>query len=93
MDRDGWVKPQRARTVPELRELIAFKRRELAELQAELQALEEGPRLQALVEIRNIMRARDLTLDDLEISPERPAAVRVVRARAINAPLDKDTST
>jgi hypothetical protein len=67
----GWVKPQRSRTVPEVRELIAQKRAEIDELLLELHNLVEGPKLEALAQIRNIMRAHELKVDDVCERPRR----------------------
>ncbi len=61
----GWCKPQPKRTPAELEELIAVKRAELSALQVEVFNLAEGPRLEAIAQIRNIMRAQQLTLEDI----------------------------
>jgi len=74
MDNDfpaGWVKPQRKRTAAEVRDLIEAKRVELRLLEEELFNLEEGPRLEAIAQIRNIMRAHDLTLADFSVRTRR----------------------
>jgi hypothetical protein len=61
----GWVKPVKRRTADEVRELIVERRREIAALELELCNLEEGPRQEALAQIRNIMRAQQLTVADI----------------------------
>jgi hypothetical protein len=68
----GWVKPQPKRTLQEIRAQIAEKRAELEVLEKEAFNLEQGPRLEAIAECRNIMRAHQLTLADLGIrTPKR----------------------
>jgi len=73
----GWIKPERKRTLAELRTLIAEKRNELAELIREADDLASTERLKAIAQIRNIMRAHELTMDDVDTSygrlPERAA--------------------
>lgn len=64
----GWVKPVRHRTVDELKELIQERQRELAALELELFNLQQGPRLEALAQARNIMRAHQLTIEDIRKS-------------------------
>ncbi len=61
----GWVKPTRPRTIAEVKKLIVEKQREIAALELELFNLQQGPRLEALAQIRNIMRAQQLTIDDI----------------------------
>ena len=61
----GWVKPVRARTVGEVKALIVEKQREVAALELELFNLTQGPRLEAIAQIRNIMRAQQLTIDEV----------------------------
>ena len=61
----GWVKPTRPRTIAEVKALIDERQREIAALEIELFNLEQGPRLNALVQIRNIMRAQQLTIEDI----------------------------
>ena len=61
----GWVKPQRPRTVTELQQLIESREAELRALKNELFNLEHGARLEAVVQIRNILRAQQLTLSDI----------------------------
>ena len=60
----GWVKPVRARTIAEVKALIVDKQREVAALELELFNL-QGPRLEALAQIRNIMRAQQLTIEEI----------------------------
>jgi hypothetical protein len=77
MDNDefprGWVKPLRRRTIAEVKALIVERQRDLAALELELFNLQQGPRLEALATIRNIMRAQQLTIDDV-CSPSRAAS-------------------
>ena len=61
----GWVKPVRARTIAEVKALIVEKQREVAALELELFNLQQGPRLEALAKIRNIMRAQQLSIEDI----------------------------
>ena len=61
----GWVKPPRTLTLAELHELIEAKRAELSALEAEVFNREQGPRLEAIAQIRNIMRAQQLSIDDI----------------------------
>lgn len=65
----GWVKPLARPTPESLRARIVELRAELAQAEAQLQALEEDARLHALVKVRNLMRTFDLTLADLELTP------------------------
>ncbi len=68
----GWVKPTRRRTLAELKVLIDEKRAELDVLVQEANELTNDGRLQAIATARNIMRAHQLTLDDvLEKPPVR----------------------
>ena len=66
MERSGWVKPTRSRTLPELEQMIAVKRAELELLEAEASDLRVQAKLEALAKARNIMRAHELTPADLE---------------------------
>ena len=61
----GWVKPVRPRTVDEVKALVQARQRELAALELELFNLQQGPRLEALAQARNIMRAYQLTIEDI----------------------------
>lgn len=63
--RAGWTKPQRKPTLPELLELIATKRAELQLLESEASALQLDAKLNAVAQVRNIMRAHELTLADV----------------------------
>ena len=65
----GWVKPARPRTVSEIKALILERKRDIAALELELFNLQQGLRLEALAQARNIMRAHDLSIDD--IAPKR----------------------
>jgi crotonobetainyl-CoA:carnitine CoA-transferase CaiB-like acyl-CoA transferase len=73
-NRGGWVKPQRTRTLPELKQLIEEKRAELAALEAQAFSLQEHARLEAIATARNIMRAHQLTIDDVVDRPGRKSA-------------------
>jgi hypothetical protein len=65
----GWVKPVAKPTPETLKVRIAELRAELDDAQAQLRELEEGERLEALVKVRNLMRAFELTLADLGLTP------------------------
>lgn len=65
----GWIKPQRAPTYDEIVARINDLRAELTELERQADEMREAARLDALVKIRNIMRAQQLTIDD--IAPDR----------------------
>ena len=53
----GWVKPVAKPTRDSLKARIAELRAELAEAENQLREMEEDTRLEALVKIRNLMRA------------------------------------
>jgi hypothetical protein len=61
----GWVKPQREPTLAELKAMIAETETKLLALKRQAEELEEGRRLEAIVQIRNIMRAQDLSIADI----------------------------
>lgn len=61
----GWVKPTRHRTAEEVKALIKQHQKEVATLELELFNLEQGPRLEALAQARNIIRAHQLTMDEI----------------------------
>ena len=65
----GWVKPVAKPTRESLKARIAELRAELAEAEGQLRTIEEGARLEALVKIRNLMRAFELTPADLDLTP------------------------
>lgn len=65
----GWVRPVAKPTPDSLRTRIAELRAELAEAEAQLHEMEEGARLEALVKVRNLMRAFQLTPADLDLAP------------------------
>lgn len=69
----GWVKPVAKPTRESLKARVAELRAELAEAEAQLREIEEGERLEALVKVRNLMRAFELTPADLgiEATPKR----------------------
>jgi hypothetical protein len=69
VEQTGWVKPQRAPTYDEIMVRINDLRTELSELEKQAADMRETTRLDALVKIRNIMRAQQLTVED--ILPER----------------------
>lgn len=66
MEQNGWVKPTRSRTLPELEQMIAVKRAELELLETEASDLREQAKLEAVAKVRNIMRAHHLTPADLQ---------------------------
>lgn len=61
----GWVKPQRSLTLQELQVLIATKKAELADLERQAATLIADAKLEACVKIRNIMRAHQLSIEDI----------------------------
>jgi septal ring factor EnvC (AmiA/AmiB activator) len=61
----GWVKPERKKTLPELRVLIAEKQQELDALKQEASEIELEAKLQAIATARNIMRAHALSIEDI----------------------------
>ena len=65
----GWVKPVAKPTPESLKARIAELRTELAAAEAQLREMEEGARLEALVKVRNLMRAFELTPADLGLTP------------------------
>jgi DNA-binding protein H-NS len=65
----GWVKPVAKPTHESLKARVGELRTELAEAEAQLREIEEGERLEALVKIRNLMRAFQLTPADLGLTP------------------------
>lgn len=65
----GWVKPAPKPTRESLQARVADLRAELAAAEAQLRAIEEGERLEALVKIRNLMRGFGLTPADLGLVP------------------------
>ncbi|WP_157269479.1 H-NS histone family protein [Azohydromonas aeria] len=69
VEHTGWVKPQRAPTYEEILARIDELRTELTALEQQAADMREASRLEALVKIRNIMRAQQLTVED--ILPER----------------------
>jgi hypothetical protein len=64
----GWVKPVAKPTPESQRARIAELRTELAEAESQLREMEEGARLEALVKVRNLMRAFELTPADLGLT-------------------------
>jgi hypothetical protein len=68
----GWVKPVSKPTRESLQARIAALRAELAEAEAQLQHMEADARLEALVRIRNLMRAFELTPADLGLEAPPP---------------------
>jgi hypothetical protein len=65
----GWVKPVAKPTRESLKARIAELRAELAEAEAQLKQMEGDVRLEALVKVRNLMRAFELTPADLGLTP------------------------
>lgn len=65
----GWVKPVAAPTRESLQARIDQLRAELEEAEAQLREMNEGARLEALVKVRNLMRAFELTPADLGLTP------------------------
>lgn len=65
----GWVKPVAKPTPESLKARIAELRAELAAAEGQLREMEEGTRLEALVKVRNLMRAFQLTPADLGLTP------------------------
>lgn len=61
----GWTRPQKTRSVDDLRTLIAQTKAQLEALEQELAPLEEQARLEAIAKIRNIMRAHDLSTAEI----------------------------
>ncbi len=57
--------PSRPRTIAEVKRLILERQREVAALELELFNLQQGPRLAAIAQIRKIMRAQQLTVEDI----------------------------
>ena len=74
----GWIKPEKKLTLPELEVFIATKEAELAALKQEAYNLEYGPKLEALAQIRNIMRAQSLTVADI-VGPEAVKNAKIYR--------------
>jgi NADH:ubiquinone oxidoreductase subunit D len=77
VEQTGWVKPQRAPTYDEIMVRIGELRTELQVLEQQASDMREATRLEALVKIRNIMRAQQLTIED--ILPELRRPVRAAR--------------
>lgn len=65
----GWVKPVAKPTREALKARIAELRAELAEAENQLTEMEKGAKLEALVKVRNLMRAFELTPADLRLVP------------------------
>lgn len=63
----GWIKPV-AKLPESLKARIAELRAELAQGESQLREVEEGARLEALVKVRNLMRAFELTPQDLALT-------------------------
>jgi hypothetical protein len=61
----GWVKPIRQPTLAELKAQIAETEKDLSALKQRAKALEDDLRLEAIVQIRNIMRAQEITISDI----------------------------
>ena len=65
----GWVRPVAKPNRESLKARVVELRAELAEVEAQLREMEGGERLEALVKIRNLMRAFELTPADLGLVP------------------------
>jgi hypothetical protein len=65
----GWVRPVAKPNRESLKARVAELRAELAETEAQLKAMEDDARLEALVKIRNLMRGFELTPADLGLVP------------------------
>jgi hypothetical protein len=65
----GWVRPVAKPTRESLKARVDELRTELAKAEAQLREMEEGERLEALVKVRNLMRAFELTPADLGLTP------------------------
>ena len=78
VEQTGWVKPQRAPTYEEIMARIGELRTELEALERQASDMREATKLEALVKIRNIMRAQQLTVED--ILPELHRTVRAGRS-------------
>jgi hypothetical protein len=72
VEQTGWVKPQRAPTYDEIMVRIGELRTELQDLERQASDMREATRLEALVKIRNIMRAQQLTIEDILPELRRP---------------------
>lgn len=72
VEQTGWVKPQRAPTYDEIMVRIGELRTELQGLEQQASDMREATRLEALVKIRNIMRAQQLTIEDILPELRRP---------------------
>jgi DNA-binding protein H-NS len=66
----GWVKPVAKPTRESLKARVAELRAELAQTEAQLREMEEGERLEALVKVRNLMRAFELTPEELGLTQQ-----------------------
>ena len=75
VEQTGWVKPQRAPTYEETMARIGELRTELETLERQASDMREAAKLEALVRIRNIMRAQQLTIEDILPELSRPARV------------------
>lgn len=65
----GWVKPVAKPTRESLKAHVAELRAQLSEAEAQLREIEEGERLEALIKIRNLMRAFELKPANLGLTP------------------------
>ncbi len=70
----GWIKPQRKRTLQEIRRRLEELRVEYKALEKEAAALETDAKLEAIAMARNIMRAHELTLADV-VSPSSTSTI------------------
>ncbi len=82
-DRDreiGWYTPTKRENLVSLREKVAKKRAELEELEGQLKLMEDEAKLEAIVWIRNAMRAWDM----------KPEELRTKRKRRTKAQMEAD---
>ncbi|NML16787.1 H-NS family nucleoid-associated regulatory protein [Azohydromonas caseinilytica] len=71
-EESGWIRPEPKPTRESLQARINELREELAGLERQLEEMEADTRLEALVRIRNLMRAFELTPADLGlVAPPR----------------------
>jgi hypothetical protein len=62
----GWYTPTKRENLVSLREKVAKKRAELKELEGQLKLMEDEAKLEAIVMVRNLMRAYDISFDELK---------------------------
>lgn len=72
----GWHKPEPKETISSLKQKIDALKAELDTLQAKHDALVADAKLEAIVEIRNLMRSYNLTEEDLVQKPRKKRGQR-----------------